>query len=523
VKRLLIDAGIPIPDSIKVRADPTTDETHIYEWESWDLVDVPGFQSSKDSHTARALAAYPDASAILYLLGPNLLVGDTAALRQILKGERQTGLAPKFDRTLFVVNRCDELGLEPELAPDEYVRLCDRKRSELREALASIGVDVVPERMVCIAADPFGLVGDRLDVDASQLDRFRSWDGIRPLHHALREIWSALAASAVDRSLLEGGLARLGRLDAATFERRADLEDRMTALSRLAATLEGTIAEAERIEDEQAARARRMIDDHAFAALERVAQAANEAELVATVERLKTWWEQEEFQGDAERWQNEAKSVIDEWFQRAADLLERTIDAPHFKAAVARSGRDFDPSGIAGPKRSWLWMLADVVARPLKGANREAVYAAGKFLGVKFRPWGAVKAARLFGRVGAALGVAAAVLEAVNIDRSWKGEESRRKKRQQMAQFMKKSADEVYRRLTIGEDEASAVDPEVSIAGPLRYLRVLRDKLLEVSAQLEVDHQTLQVELSRIEGQSTKYRARMNEALTALGFEEVTP
>jgi hypothetical protein len=92
-----------------------------------------------------------------------------------------------------------------------------------------------------------------------------------------------------------------------------------------------------------------------------------------------------------------------------------------------------------------------------------------------------------------------------------------------MAQFMKKSADEVYRRLTIGEDEASAVDPEVSIAGPLRYLRVLRDKLLEVSAQLEVDHQTLQVELSRIEGQSTKYRARMNEALTALGFEEVTP
>jgi hypothetical protein len=83
---------------------------HVYEWEQFDLVDTPGLQSTKGSHSDVALDAYPDATAIIYLLQPNLLVGNTMGIERVLKGDRAAGLVPKLDRTIFVIHRSDELG-----------------------------------------------------------------------------------------------------------------------------------------------------------------------------------------------------------------------------------------------------------------------------------------------------------------------------------------------------------------------------------------------------------------------------
>jgi tRNA A37 threonylcarbamoyladenosine biosynthesis protein TsaE len=155
VKRLLIDAGLPLPDSLEVRADPTTDRVHIYEWEQIALVDTPGLQSTKDSHGTIVLDTYPDASAVVVLLQPNLLVGSTSGVERLLKGDRAGGLAPKLDRTIFVIHRADELGADPEAVPDEYVRLCERKKAELQQALVSRGIRVGEDRIFCMSADPY--------------------------------------------------------------------------------------------------------------------------------------------------------------------------------------------------------------------------------------------------------------------------------------------------------------------------------------------------------------------------------
>lgn len=455
VKRLLIDAGLPLPGSLGVRADPSTDRIHVYEWEQVLLVDTPGLQSTKDSHEDLALGAYPDASAIVYLMQPNLLVGSTSGLEQILKGDRTQGLAPKLDRTIFVIHRADEFGADPEVVPEEYVRLCQRKKTELQQALASRDIRVDDDRIFCMSADPYQLVGDRRDVSSAQFDRFRSWDGFAEFRKTIRDVNAKFGGTGLDRSLLEGGLARLGRLDAAAGARRDALTVRDQALARLDVVLGEIVAEGERVEGEFRARARRMVEDYAFGNLERVAGAASDAELGATAKQLAEWWKLPAFESDAERWQAEAKAAIDEWFQRSADLLERTINAPRFKAAVARTGSRFDPSAFAGPGQGWLGRVLTLVAQPLKGASRDYVYWVGKALGANFRPWGAVKLARLLGRVGVGLGVVATIFDAINLYRAWKGEKRRDELRKKLRGFVEETAAQVLASLTDGNEEAA--------------------------------------------------------------------
>jgi hypothetical protein len=509
VKRLLSDVGLPLPPSLEVRANPTTDSVHVYEWEHVALVDTPGLQSTKDAHGSLALDTYPDASIIVYLLQPNLLVGSTSGLERVLKGDRAHGLAPKLDRTIFVIHRADELGADPEVVPDEYVRLCERKKVELQQALAARGIRIGNDRIFCMSADPYQLVGDRRDVSSDQFDRFRSWDGFAEFRKTVREINARFSGTGVDRSILEGGLARLGKLREAAVERRQELASRDEALSRLGVVLAEILAEGERLDGEFRATARRMVDDHAFGNLERVAGAASDTELEATAKQLAEWWKLPAFEADAERWQAEAKGAIDEWFQRSADLLERTVNAPRFKAAIAGAGGSFDPAAFAGPAQGWLGRILSLVAQPLKGATRDVVYWVGKALGATFRPWGAVKLARLLGRVGVVLGVVATVFDAINIYRTWKGEQRRAELRKKLRGFVEETAAQVLQSLTDENEEA---------AGPMTYLKAVQDYLQLAAADLESDRTALHNEMSTLDARRGVYDACMDQAWAALGY-----
>jgi predicted GTPase len=511
VKRLLIDAGLPLPASLEVRADPTTDRVHLYEWEQVVLVDTPGLQSTNDAHGNAALDACPDASGVVYLLQPNLLVGSTSAVERLLKGDRAQGLAPKLDRTLFVIHRADELGADPEVVPEEYVRLCERKKTELQLALASRGIRVDEDRIFCMAADPYQLVGDRRDVSSAQFDRFRSWDGFREFRKTIRDINTKFSGTGVDRSLLEGGLARLGRLDASAVARRQKLALREGALSHLGVVLAEVLAEGERIDGAFRATARRMVDDHASSNLERVAGAASDAELEATANQLAGWWKLPAFEGDAERWQSEAKAAIDEWFQRSVDRLERTVNAPRFKAAVAGAGETFDPAAFGVPGQGWLRGVLNLVAKPLKGATRDVVYWVGKALGANFRPWGAVKLARLLGSVGVVLGVITTVFDAINLYRGWKGEQRRAELRKKLRGFVDETAAQVLRSLVDGNEEA---------AGAMTYLKAVQDHLRATATDLESDRSRLFEEIGILEAKRGRFSARMAKAWAALGYEE---
>lgn len=513
VKRLLIDGGLPVPESVEVRADPTTDRVHVYEWEQVDLVDTPGLQSMKDSHGQVAMAAYPDASAIIYLLQPNMLVGDTQGVERVLKGDRTAGLVPKLDRTIFVIHRADELGADPETVPDEYVRLCERKKTELQQALLSRGIPISADRVFCMSADPYQLVGDRRDVSSDQFDRFRSWDGFAEFRKSIREINARYAGTGVDRSILEGGLARLGALDESTRKRLVEIEQRTAALDRLGVVLSEIVAEGERIDGELRARARRMVDDHAFGQLERVAGAASDAELEATAKQLAEWWKHPAFEGDAERWQGDAKTAIDDWFQRSVDLLERTVDAPRFKAAVAGANDSIDPSTFTAEKQGWFGKIMSLVAQPLKGAKRDVVYWVGKALGANFRPWGAVKLARLLGRIGVVLGVAATIFDAISLYGAWEGEKRRTKLRQELRGEVEKTVKQVLGSLTDGNEEAT---------GPMAYLKAVQEHLRSAAEDLAKDRSPLASEAAALSTRREVYGTRMAAAWTMLGIKEAT-
>ena len=360
-----------------------------------------------------------------------------------------------------------------------------------------------------MAADPYQLVGNRQDVNSSQFDRFRPWDGFAEFQKAIRDIKTQFGVTMIDRSLLEGGLARMGRLKASASDSRDSQLARELALARVDAVLCEIVAEGERIETELRAKARRMVDDHAFGNLERVAGAANDAELDATAKQLAEWWKLPAFEADAGRWQEEAKNAIDDWFHRSADQLERTINSPQFRAVMAGAGTSCDPASVGGPPQGWLGRLVSLVAQPLKGATRDVVYWVGKNFGHRFRPWGAVKLAKLLGRVGVVLGVVATAVDAVNLYRSWKGEKRRQAIRKELRGFVEQTAKEVLASLADGNEEA---------AGPITYLQVIQGHLSDAARDLGAERQVIQSDLKAIEKRLAAYELCMNKAWSALGL-----
>lgn len=508
-KRLLIDAGLPLPPSLEVRADPTTDKIHVYEWEGFDLVDTPGLQSTTDSHANAAMDAYPDASAIIYLLPPNLLVGSTADLEQLLKGDPERGLVSKRERTIFVIHRADELGPNPEEVPEEYVRLCERKKEELKQALASRGVTIDTDRVFCMAADPFHMVGNRRDVNAEQFDPYRTWDGFVEFRKAIREINVRFHGAGLDCSLLEGGLARLGRLDAAVIARQEEVMRRQGALRRLGAVLAEIVAEGERIEGELRARVRSVVDDHAYSYLDRVVGAANDAELLAAGKQLEKWWGLSAFESDAARWQNEAGEAINGWFKRSTDQINRVVDTPRFKHAVASGSARFDSEALGNSEHGWVGRVLNLIAQPLKGATRDVVYWVGKSVGATFRPWGAVNLARTLAKVGVVLSAVAVVVDSVMLVAAWKNEKRRAEHRQKMREFVEKSSAEVLKSLTEGDDET---------AGPMIYLKTIQSYLSGISADLSAELTVLGSDMADFAAKRGRYKTCMDQAWTLIGF-----
>ena len=120
IRRLLLDAGQPVPDSLTISARPETGAPAEYEWNGCTLVDVPGFQSGNDAHTAVARAAVPDAALVIYLFSPNLIVGDQDDISFVLAGDPACEIIGKLDRTVCVVNRSDTFGPDPEDDPDGF-------------------------------------------------------------------------------------------------------------------------------------------------------------------------------------------------------------------------------------------------------------------------------------------------------------------------------------------------------------------------------------------------------------------
>ena len=230
-------------------AQPKTAKAEVFRWGDWELVDTPGFQSTHAEHSEAAHEAVVGASLLIILFNPNLVVGAATDLVAVLLGDRAAGRVGKLPRTLFVINRSDELGIDPREDPAGYQNLCRRKELELAQALGVLRGqtggghgDVSAEQILCVASDPYGLVGDRDDVNRADYDQHRDWDGMDALRRGLTDTSVALGRNGVDVRILEGGAATLGDLIATRRELLATLEATITQRRRLLLDLDACLS-----------------------------------------------------------------------------------------------------------------------------------------------------------------------------------------------------------------------------------------------------------------------------------------
>ena len=93
----------------------------------------------------------------------------------------------------------------------------------------------------------------------------------------------------------------------------------------------------------------------------------------------------------------------------------------------------------------------------LGSATRNTVYQIGKALGVKFRPWGAVKLAAKLGKVGAVLAAAGAALDVVDSVLDERRYKKRERERTQVARFLQESVPRVVETFAFGDEDEDGI------------------------------------------------------------------
>ena len=411
IKRLMVEFKGSAPESLAIRADPTTAEGHRYHVAGFDLVDTPGFQSGREGHDDLALSAAEDAALVIVLFQVNLMIGDTTRLEGVVKGtDRSAGIWP---RMLFLINRCDEIGVDPEHIIAEYFGRVDRKASELYAALDSRGIGVDESHIHGIASDPFGAIGQQWPVAPEDYASHRRWDGIAAVVEALRSLppdtlmhGQAIAAFDRSRSRLMDARVRLED-EVEICQSESDKHD--SVIRTLKICLEDADYLAKSLElslsEKITRRTTRTIE--AIRCLKR-GDTKKLSEHIAS-------WPGSDVAVEVDRFMASAEEQITDWAATHQSAINREFEAAQFAAAVnVSSGK---PPGWLGDGESAKGArnasrLAGSAQKMFAGlGNRGAAYAIGKRFSVKFKPWGAVKAGRTVARVGIVLQVAAVGLD----------------------------------------------------------------------------------------------------------------
>ena len=494
VKRLLVEAGKPVPPDLGVRADPTTDSSHIYQFDRLTLMDTPGFQSGRERHDTIALESAVDASVVVFLFHVNLVLGDTTLLESVVLGD--SSIPAKGSRTLFLINRCDELGVDPVEAPDEFLIRRSRKEAELRMALESKGIHVSPDRIHTVSGDPYGLVGDSHDVTRNDYsENNRVWDGIRPLLSALDGSADLMSTHGASRSAVDLAIARLLTLDRSLEQEAEAVENSITNRQAVLRTLNNAEKDAELLHQALAQEASIIIRDNANSVLAD-ALGAGPDEMHAMAERLSAWWQDEPLVAELERYLTRASKRIDRWYQSFSSNLGRDLlrvvmngTLPEFQRAFetdSLTGRGWGKSKVVAGASGQAAKLADAVG------TRDAVYAIGKAVGHKFKPWGAVKGGVRVAKVGAVLAIVAVAFDAGSWISDIKSEGKREQARQDAVDYVRETIPQAVRQVTNGRDGQN---------GPLPYLDGMRRELTELGDGLSREQQISEDRLKEIRAQ----------------------
>ncbi|WP_238419517.1 GTPase [Gordonia sp. 'Campus'] len=450
VKRLLVEMSGSVPEDLQIRGSVATSSVRTYELDHIRLIDTPGFQSGQASHDEQALGAVAGAALVLVVVHVNLLIGDLSLLETIVKGT-ETAVS-KRGRVLYLINRSDELGTDPTSAPIDYLLLRRRKAGELIAALASRDILVDPAEVHALAGDPFGEVGSRMDVTRTDFDSNRDWDGVEPLARTLDTFSGRESHAGRTR-------ARVDEISATLMRRRNELrqttipmEPELAAFGRTIEAIENGERDAELLETSLRNRFKRILQPRADTARHKVS-AAGKDDMARLEEFTDEWLRDEDLLAEIDRFVGTAAQDIDRWFAKHTSIIGRQMKSVEFAAGLSLGGEE----RFVGPAEGG--SASDVVAGSARNTakvakaigNRDAIYAIGKSLGVKFKPWGAVKAG---GRVAKAAPILAAIATAADAHAMYKGHKSgkdREQSRNGAIEFITKASQTVETQILHGD------------------------------------------------------------------------
>ena len=259
LRRLLVDAGLPIPDWLTVSARHETAISNVVDLGPCFVRDTPGLspggedaRSVRNSTAARAALGLTDG--LLVTTGPQLPTGERAELIEILSLQWSPGTV------WFLISRADAGTVDPMIDQDGYRSWARQKVDELRESLR-LSQDV-PVHVIAADYGELGSFDPAPTRDTWELSR--SWDGMHGLSKALADLprdglsefrsaaetrfWTIASEQRLfdlrlerDRLRSAHDVAALSARSASTFLRTLDAMEQSAQVS-----LEGSVEEAVR-------------------------------------------------------------------------------------------------------------------------------------------------------------------------------------------------------------------------------------------------------------------------------------
>ncbi|MBT0566087.1 GTPase [Williamsia sp. CHRR-6] len=481
VKRLLVEMSGSAPPDLGVRGSVSTNAARTYELGHIRLIDTPGFQSGRANHDEQALAAAAGAALVVVVVHVNLLLGDVTLLEAIVNGTART--VPKAGRIIFLINRSDELGVDPTSDPEAYLLLRRRKSTELIAALGSRGIALNESEVHTVAGDPFGEVGNNLDVTRADYDGNREWDGIEPVVRTLDSFSRKLSLAGRERAAIDETINALLSRREDLRANVAELEAEVAVLARPVQAFANGESAAELLESAMRNKLTQIVDPFVEKARGRIRSAGSE-DLDKVAESATAWLDDPQLTLELDRFTTLIGQDIDDWYAEHSSTISRQLGSLYSERNAALADEKF-----SAPKRASGVDSMKIVAGSANGAakvarlvgNRDTVYAIGKNLGVKFKPWGAVKASSRVAKAApilAAIGTAADARAMYNAQKSAKG---RDKLREDAIGFLAESFEKIQLELLEGDGST----------GPVPALRDRRVVLAEQRAALEATRERL--------------------------------
>ena len=503
IKRLLVELGEPLPESLNVRADATTNSVVWYDVGQFRLVDTPGFQSGRAGHDAKALEAVMDSALVIVVLHMNLLIGDTDLITGIANGTESA--VPKLRRMLFLINRCDELGVDPQSSPRDFLNRRRRKHAELVGALKTHDIPVEAVQVHGLAGDPFGRVGARLDVAADDYAENREWDGIAPLVEVLSALTTHQREDAQATHKFDSIVSRLLRLNLNLHHDAAKARHEAESQASVLRALQAGVDEGRILEGSLKEEARRIVEPYAGEVLAEL-NATGPDDMHKVTEKVNAWWEDPAMQSDLDHYLASAGEKIDAWYEKHASIIGREFAAAQFDATQPAMDAIFDgpkspPKGGPEAAVSGGANTMSNLARLL--ANRETILQIGHALGHKFRPWEAVKMTGRVAKIGPILSMVAVVADGASMVRGHLDRDQRSKTREDATAFVKKTQQLIVEGLLAG------VDGE----GPLRNLQSRIDDLNTTADSIRTYQQEIDGELALLRVRSSRLTSIIDHAV----------